>query len=113
MYKPIIAKWQQLRLYETMREQVRNTRMTELNICAENIDLSFNILLDNQTQSFHEQKCSQQANSTNCSYPDEPVISFHRMLSGNNIVLTDQSEVSIPQSHVIHRFIINICQDLI
>ncbi len=28
-------------------------------------------------------------------------------------MLTDQSELSIPQSHVIHRFIINICQDLI
>ncbi len=45
--------------------------------------------------------------------PMSLLLVFTACYQGITYVLTDQSELSIPQSHVIHRFIINICQDLI
>ncbi len=73
--------------------------------------MSFNILLANQTQSFHKEKMFIASEWRQLQLPGWVcVISFYRLLSGNNLprdVVTDQSELSIPQSRVITMY--NIC----
>ncbi len=69
--------------------------------------ININILLTNHTQSFHVEKCSQNVNSADCSYLDESVLLvFTGCYWGSNIprnVVTDQSESSIPQNHVMNK----------